>query len=359
MPPRGGSISGRLPVRTDTFRELTRGFPEACFLLSAAGELLAVNPAAAAMLGMEGSLTRGRRIGEFLLDPAGRVSHYLTTCLRNRSPVPGALNWQRGDGQSVPCHCSGHLIVDSQDERLILLRCEPKDVQRNEFTALNRTLEQVRGANHRLVQQSEALRNEIDERIQAEVAARESMEMLLTVLDSLDAMVYVSDMESYQVIFVNKYVKDLFGEVEGKLCWQTLQAGQTGPCPFCSNARLVDAAGKPTGLYTWEFFNTRIGRWFHLADRAVNWVDGRVVRLEIATDITEMKLAEEKIRRLNEELELRVNKRTIELEVKNRELQRMNKLFVGRELKMIELKGRIRELERENGGAGDETDGPT
>ena len=214
----------------------------------------------------------------------------------------------------------------------------------------------MRAAHYKLVLQSEALRKEIAERIQAEAASRESREMLLTVLDSLDAMVYVSDMKSFEIIFVNKYVRDLFGEVEGKVCWQTLQADQTGPCPFCTNARLVDEAGNPAGLYQWEFRNTRIGRWFQLADRAVSWVDGRVVRLEIATDITESKLAEEQIRKLNEELELRVNTRTIELEVKNRELERMNKLFVGRELRMIELKARIRELEQGMEGASDETD---
>lgn len=33
-------------------------------------------------------------------------------------------------------------------------------------------------------------------------------------------------------------------------------------------------------------------------------------------------------------------------EEKNRELEKMNKLFVGRELRMVELKERIKELEK-------------
>jgi PAS domain S-box-containing protein len=68
-------------------------------------------------------------------------------------------------------------------------------------------------------------------------------------------------------------------------------------------------------------------------------------RVGTVQDITESKLAEEKIRKLNEELEQRVQERTTELEEKNAELHKMNRLFVGRELRMVELKERIKELE--------------
>ena len=61
--------------------------------------------------------------------------------------------------------------------------------------------------------------------------------------------------------------------------------------------------------------------------------------------LVERKRAEEALNRLNEELEQRVQQRTAELEAKNRELERINSIFVGRELRMVELKKRIRELE--------------
>jgi PAS domain S-box-containing protein len=74
---------------------------------------------------------------------------------------------------------------------------------------------------------------------------------------------------------------------------------------------------------------------------------GKVVSvLSVGHDITDRKRAEQALNRLNEELEQRVKQRTTELEEKNRELDRINKLFVGRELRMIELKERIRELEK-------------
>ncbi|OHE65661.1 MAG: hypothetical protein A2413_07635 [Treponema sp. RIFOXYC1_FULL_61_9] len=53
--------------------------------------------------------------------------------------------------------------------------------------------------------------------------------------------------------------------------------------------------------------------------------------------------AERELHKLNEELERRVQDRTAELERKNADLRRMNRLFVGRELQMIELKKRLKE----------------
>lgn len=67
-------------------------------------------------------------------------------------------------------------------------------------------------------------------------------------------------------------------------------------------------------------------------------------------DIIKRKRAEEALGTLNEELEKRVCERTSELEAKNAELHKMNKLFVDRELRMLELKERIRELEGKTAG---------
>jgi hypothetical protein len=109
---------------------------------------------------------------------------------------------------------------------------------------------------------------------------------LLNVLDSLDAAVYVTDMKTNELIFINQYIRNIFGDIEGKTCWQVLQSGQSGPCTFCTNDKLIDSEGKPKDVHQWEFQNTINGRWYDIRDRAIEWMDGRIVRLEIATDIT-------------------------------------------------------------------------
>ncbi|MYL26117.1 MULTISPECIES: sensor domain-containing diguanylate cyclase [Halomonadaceae] len=118
---------------------------------------------------------------------------------------------------------------------------------------------------------------------------------LLTILDNMDALVYVADMETHELLFMNDYGRRIWGEPAGRKCWAVLQ-DRDSPCPFCTNSQLVNAEREAAEPLVWEFRNQTNGRWYQCRDQAIQWPDGRLVRLEIATDITERREMEEALR---------------------------------------------------------------
>jgi PAS domain S-box-containing protein len=141
-----------------------------------------------------------------------------------------------------------------------------------------------------------AVARDISERKQSEESLRESNARLTNVMNSIEALIYVVDMETYEILFLNDHGRKELGDVAGKICWQALQEGQTGPCGFCTNHLLIKRDGTPAEPYLWEFQNSITGRWYDCRDQAIPWNDGRLVRLEVATDITARKMAEEALR---------------------------------------------------------------
>jgi hypothetical protein len=55
---------------------------------------------------------------------------------------------------------------------------------------------------------------------------------------------------------------------------------------------------------TGEVFDAALGRWFDVRTREVRWVDGRAVRLQIATDVSARKATEEIVRQQQEKVQL-------------------------------------------------------
>jgi len=87
-----------------------------------------------------------------------------------------------------------------------------------------------------------------------------------------------------------------------------------------------------------------------ISTKKTRFIDDNGNKFLIGTirDITDRKNAEIEIEKHKNHLEELVTLRTEEIEAKNTELQRINKLFVGRELKMKELKKIIKELQLKN-----------
>lgn len=134
-------------------------------------------------------------------------------------------------------------------------------------------------------------------------SAAQACQSLGAILDAIDALVYVTDMDTHEIIFINKYGRDIWGNVTGQRCWSVLQNGQEGPCEFCTNAQLVDENGQPSSVVVWEFQNTVNKRWYQCRDQAIPWINGKLARIEIATDITDLKNSVQALKMAKQEAE--------------------------------------------------------
>src|SRR3984957_4908914 len=72
----------------------------------------------------------------------------------------------------------------------------------------------------------------------------------------------------------------------------------------------------------------------------------RPIMLLAMEDITRQKQLEDQLKEYSKSLTIEVAKRTAELEIRVKELERVNKIMIGREMKMIELKKELAKLKR-------------
>ncbi len=137
--------------------------------------------------------------------------------------------------------------------------------------------------------------------------AQESAKMLSVlknILNGMDAYVYVSDMVTDEILFINNRMKDGFGlddSAVGKTCWKVLQDGFTERCSFCPNIRLAKDPGTPVA---WEEHNTVTKRHYKNVDSVIEWMDGRKVHMQHSADITDILAAQGESREARERLEI-------------------------------------------------------
>ena len=113
------------------------------------------------------------------------------------------------------------------------------------------------------------------------------MEHLKKVINNGEEIIYVSDIDNYELVFVNDKFKQFWGtDVIGKKCYKVLQ-GLDNPCPFCTNHLITDEKFGET--YIWEFKNQTTGKWFKCFDKAIEWEKNRICRIEYAYEISREK----------------------------------------------------------------------
>ncbi len=148
---------------------------------------------------------------------------------------------------------------------------------------------------------------EIRRRIKAE---RDNLNLIF---ESMVDGVYVVS-ENYKVEFMNKVLRDEFGDQEGSICYKAFHDREE-PCPLCKLSEVMNGQ-----TVRWEWHSRRQNKTYDLIETPLRNADGSISKLTIFRDITERKRAEEEIQKLNRELELKV----VDLE----EVTRMKTVFL-------------------------------
>ncbi|WP_288842595.1 PAS domain-containing sensor histidine kinase [uncultured Deefgea sp.] len=118
-------------------------------------------------------------------------------------------------------------------------------------------------------------------------ALQASHERFVNVLNGLEAAVSVSDAASCEMLLTNRQFDRAFNipDWHGRYC----------ALPYTPRRK-----GAPVET---EWFDAYRGHWYQIKSRSSVWVDGSEVWLEIATDITALKNAQERERQQNEQLQ--------------------------------------------------------
>ena len=119
---------------------------------------------------------------------------------------------------------------------------------------------------------------------------------LSTILDSLNALVYVSDLDTHELIYLNQYGLTEWKNKNPDKCFHTENESLVKLCDYCTKHNLLNQNNQSTGVHHSEFQNPDTGKWYQAQAQAIKWHDGRTVRQEIAFDITEQKQLEHQLR---------------------------------------------------------------
>ncbi|MDU0458669.1 MAG: transporter substrate-binding domain-containing protein [Geobacteraceae bacterium] len=197
-------------------------------------------------------------------------------------------------------------------------------------------------------QRTEELQQELAERQRTEELLRKREEEFRTLAENSPDTIIRYDLNC-QRVYVNRSFERTTGIPMAEALGPPTESSWHGSMPLSEYQKWlkqVIATGSPAEVFLdWP---DKDGNTAHHSLRIVPEHDqqGTITGvLVIGRDITVLNQSQEALKKLNDELEQRVIERTAQLEGKCAELERINKLFVGRELRMVELKERIRELE--------------
>lgn len=136
--------------------------------------------------------------------------------------------------------------------------------------------------------------NDITEPKRVRVELERAHERFVTVIDGLDSAVHVADVKTGEILFANRAFQSIFGfDAVGQNSAHLTAACRPANELLNHDPANLGAEELPCELFDGELQHTLSGHWYHLHERAIRWVDGRTVRVQIGADITDKKHIEE------------------------------------------------------------------
>ncbi len=217
----------------------------------------------------------GRSPAEF---PPPQLEEFLETCVHPDDREEFSEKMQRMVRDKVPVKLEFRSVLPDGKEIVLVGMAIPETDETGEVVRLF-------GSTRDVTMERQAAR-----------ALQLSHERLLTILDGIDADIYVSSMEHHEILFMNAHMRGSFGEPqEGMPCYEFFR-GEPEQCPLCPKPELLDENGDPVKTIVREWYNPLSNRWYLNHDRAIRWLEGEVVHMHMAADITEIKIMSESLR---------------------------------------------------------------
>jgi len=120
-----------------------------------------------------------------------------------------------------------------------------------------------------------------------------SVNYMESILNSIDALIYVTVPGTGKLLFVNDRMRKTFNiegkNISGMYCYKLFR-DFTGMCEFCP-CTVLDK--EPDRLIVWDEYVDKMDRYIRHSDCYIDWTSGKKVHLQYAVDITELITARE------------------------------------------------------------------
>lgn len=193
----------------------------------------------------------------------------------------------------------------------------------------------------------QAIARDMTERKKAEAQIRESEKQFRVLAEENPSMIYIHDFKG--IVYANQRAVDVMGYTCDEGCSKNFDFMKLVAPEFRPNIRkfvIKNMAGKEIEPFECVLVTRKGKRIDVIITTKLIQYRGKPAALGMVTDITGRKKEEAKIKGYARELETKVKERTKELSAKIDDLEKFHDLAVGRELKMIELKGQIKKLQK-------------